>query len=114
MSSERAVAGSLILALIAAFVVLASGVLSAATETIDDAILQALRTSVSDPIGPPGLERAVLNLSALDSVAVTTLLVVIASLFLLLDHRPRQAALVIGVAVIAAIGLAVIKSAVGR
>lgn len=100
--------------LVVAFAALASGVLSAATEPFDDAILQALRTSVSDPVGPAWLERALLNLSALGSVAVTTLLVGVAALFLLLDQRPRQAMLVVGATVIAALGLTALKLAIGR
>ena len=112
MTSKRSIA--VIVVLVAAFVALASGVLSAATEPFDDALLQALRTSVSDPAGPAWLERAVLNLSALGSTAVTTLLVCVAALFLLLDARPRQALLVVATTAIAAIGLAALKQAIGR
>ena len=112
MKSKRAVIA--IIALIAGFIALASGVLSAATEPFDHAILQGLRTDVSDPMGPPWLERAVLNLSALGSVAVTTLIVSVAALFLLLDRRPRQALLVIATASSAAIGLTLLKQAIGR
>ena len=100
--------------LVVAFVALASGVLSAATAPFDDTILQALRTNASDPVGPAWLERAVLNLSALGSVAVTTLFVCVAALFLLLDQRPRQALLVVGATVIAALGLTALKLAIGR
>ena len=112
MSSKRV--GIVIAALVVAFVGLASGVLSAATEPIDHAILQAFRTDASDPAGPAWLERTVVNLSALGSVAVTTLLVSVAALFLLLDHRPRQAFLLIGATAIAALGLTALKLAIGR
>lgn len=110
--SKRAIL--LIVALLAGFAALASGVLAAATEPIDHAILQALRTDPSDPKGPPWLERAVLNISALGSVAVTTLIVCVAALFLLLDRRPRQALLVVATASSAAIGLTLLKQAIGR
>jgi undecaprenyl-diphosphatase len=101
-------------ALVAGFVALASGVLAAATEPIDHALLTALRADLGDPHGPLWLERTVLNLSALGSSAVATLVVCVAALFLLLDRRPRQALLVVGVASIAAIGLTLLKLAVGR
>ena len=55
-----------------------------------------------------------LNLSALGSVAVTTLIVSVAALFLLLDRRPRQALLVVATASSAAIGLTLLKQAIGR
>lgn len=100
--------------LVVGFVALASGVLAAATEPIDHALLQALRTDVSDPRGPVWLPRAVLNLSALGSGAVATLIVCVAALFLLLDRKPRQALLVVAVASLAALGLTVLKQAIGR
>ncbi|MBA3500915.1 MAG: phosphatase PAP2 family protein [Deltaproteobacteria bacterium] len=103
-----------IAALVTGFIGLASGVLSAATEPIDHAILQAFRTEVSDPAGPLWLERTVLNLSALGSAAVTTLLVSVAALFLMLDKRPRQALLLIGATSIAALGMTGLKLLIGR
>jgi undecaprenyl-diphosphatase len=112
VNAKRSIA--VIAALVAGFIGLASGVLSAATEPFDEALLQALRTSAADPHGPVWLERAVLNLSALGSSAVATLVVCVAALFLLLDHRPRQAVLVVGIASLAAIGLTLLKLAVGR
>lgn len=112
MSHKRSVI--VIVALVVGFIALASGVLAAATEPFDNALLQALRTPAGDPIGPVWLERAVLNLSALGSSAVAVLVVSVAALFLFLDKRPRQAMLVIGVASIAAIGLRLLKLGVGR
>lgn len=103
-----------IVALVVGFAALASGVLSAATEPFDHALLEALRTPQGDPRGPVWLERAVLNLSALGSSAVATLVVCVAALFLFLDHRPRQAVLVAGVASAAAIGLTLLKLGIGR
>lgn len=112
MTAKRSII--VIAALVVAFVVLASGVIASATEPIDFALLRALRTSASEPRGPVWLTSAVLDLSALGSTVVIVLVVVVASLFLLLDHRPRQAMLLIGVASVAAIGLRLIKLGVGR
>jgi undecaprenyl-diphosphatase len=112
VTSKRALV--LITALVVGFVALASGVLSAATDPFDRGLLHALRANPSDPLGPPWLERTVVNLSALGSAAVTTLLVCVAALFLLLDRRPRQALLVIATASTAAIILALLKNAIGR
>lgn len=114
MTSRRAIV--LIVALVVGFVVLATRVFTSATESVDLALLHAMRTgrNVSDPIGPAWLERAVVNLSALGSVAVTVLVVAIAALFLLLDRRPRQAMLLLGVTSLAAIGITVLKALFGR
>jgi undecaprenyl-diphosphatase len=112
MTTKRSII--VIVALIMGFVALASGVLAAATEPIDHALLQALRRDVSDPHGPAWLERTMLNLSALGSAAVTSLIVSVAALFLILDRRPRQAMLVVGAAGVAAIGLTLLKLSIGR
>jgi undecaprenyl-diphosphatase len=112
VSTKRAVI--VIGALVAGFIALASGVLSAATVPFDHALLTALRADAADPHGPLWLERTMLNLSALGSSAVATLVVCVAALFLVLDRRPRQALLVVGVAGIAAIGLTLLKLGVGR
>lgn len=112
MKSKRSIIA--IVALLVGFVALASGVLSAATEPIDHAILQAMRTDVSDPVGALWLERTVLNLSALGSAAVTTLLVCVGALFLLLDKRPRQALLLVGATSIAALGMSGLKLLIAR
>jgi undecaprenyl-diphosphatase len=55
-----------------------------------------------------------LNLSALGSAAVTSLIVSVAALFLILDRRPRQAMLVVGAMGLSAIGLTLLKLAIGR
>ena len=112
MKSKRSIIA--IVALVIGFIALASGVLSAATEPFDHAILQALRTDPSHPVGPLWLERTVLNLSALGSAAVTTLLVCVGALFLVLDKRPRQALLLIGATSIAALGMTGLKLLIGR
>ena len=112
MKSKRAV--PIIVALVAGFVALASGVLAAATDPFDHQLLNAFRTNASDPVGPPWLERTVLNLSALGSGAVTTLIVCVVALFLLLDRRPRQAILVIATTSAAAIFMVLLKNSIGR
>jgi undecaprenyl-diphosphatase len=101
-------------ALVMGFIALASSVLVAATEPIDHALLTVLRADASDPHGPLWLERTMLNISALGSSAVATLLVCVVALFLLLDRKPRQALLVVGIASAAAIGLTLLKLAFGR
>ncbi len=106
---------AVIVALLAAFAGLASNVLEAETDTIDRAILMALRSDDGvNPIGPVWLERGIVNLSALGSTSVTGLIVVLASLFLVLDRRPRQAILVAATAATAGIVLTVLKLLVGR
>jgi hypothetical protein len=57
------------------------------TDRIDRAILLAFRTSPSDPIGSPAVEAAVIHISALGSSAVTTLIVIIATLFCAEDKQ---------------------------
>ena len=102
-----------IVALVVGFAALASGVLAAATQAVDHALLESLRHG-DDPYGPVWLERAVMNLSALGSSAVVTLLVVVATLFLLLARRPRQAMLLVAITSISAIGLTLLKVGIGR
>jgi undecaprenyl-diphosphatase len=114
MSSKRAIAA--IVALVVGFIVLATRVFTSATESVDLALLQAFRSGqdLSDPLGPAWLERAVVNLSALGSVAVTVLFVAVAALYLVLDHRPRQAILLVAVTSAASIGITVLKMLFGR
>jgi undecaprenyl-diphosphatase len=68
-------------------------------EWFDHGILLALRETPSDPIGGPGVQAAVMHLSGLGSGAVTTLVTLIAVIYLLLAGRKRFAVLVIGCAV---------------
>ncbi|MBA3393563.1 MAG: phosphatase PAP2 family protein [Deltaproteobacteria bacterium] len=109
------VAVAVLIALIAAFAGLASNVLEAETDTIDHAILMALRSADgTNPIGPAWLERGIVNLSALGSTSVTVLIIVLASVFLLLDRRPRQAMLVIATTASAGFILLLLKTSIGR
>lgn len=101
--------------LLAAFAGLASNVLRAETDTIDRTILMALRSDDgTNPIGPAWLERGIVNLSALGSTSVTLVIIVLATLFLLLDRRPRQAMLVIATTASAGLILLLLKTAIGR
>jgi undecaprenyl-diphosphatase len=102
------------LGLVCAFMVLASHVSEAGTDAIDQAILQALRTDDGEPRGPQWLQRTAGNLSALGSAAVSTLVVVLASVFLILVRRTHQALLVIACGVGTAIAILAIKDFVGR
>jgi undecaprenyl-diphosphatase len=108
------IAFAAIAVLLGTFAVLASEVIEVETDTVDQAILLALRSTDGTPIGPVWLERAMVHLSSLGSVAVATLVVIATSAFLFLDRKPRQALLVIGGTVVVAIALEILKSYVGR
>jgi undecaprenyl-diphosphatase len=103
-----------VLLLIAGFALLAGEVAEAQTESFDHAILHALRDADGHARGPHWLQTALLNLSALGSTAVMTLLVTLAAAVLLLKRRARLALLVIGCGVGAAIAVIVLKDHVGR
>jgi undecaprenyl-diphosphatase len=103
-----------VLLLLAGFAILASEVHETETGSLDRAILRGLRDADGQPLGPHWLQTALLNLSALGSTAVATLVVVLASTFLLLKQRVRLALLVIGCGVGAAIMIIVLKDHVGR
>ena len=89
---------SIIGALLVTFLTIAHEV-GEGSEGFDHAILLGLRNSPSDPIGGPGLQAAVMHLSGLGSGAVTTLVTVIAIIFLCLAKRWRFAGLVLACAV---------------
>jgi len=80
-----------------------------ATDRIDSTILLAFRNSPSDPIGSPAVEAAVTHISALGSGAVTTLVVVIATLFFALAGRWRYALLMIACAVGTLVWMSLLK-----
>jgi undecaprenyl-diphosphatase len=93
----RLVSRLLVLAvLVWCFLGLATLAASTRGEGIDHAVLRALRTDAAgtDPVGPPWLESAFMNISALGSGAVATLVVIFVLGFLLLDRKPRLALLV--------------------
>lgn len=103
-----------VLALVAAFAALASEVLDAETQAIDVAILRALRGADGEPIGPRWLQGVIVNLSALGSSTIATLMVILASGFLILVKRTYQAAVVISCGIGTAILIWVLKPLFGR
>lgn len=104
------VAIATILMLGVGFVLLADEVVEAETTALDEAILRAMRDATGkEPIGPAWFERTMVNLSALGSVAVAMLVVALASSFLFLARRPRQALLVIGCALGTALAINLLK-----
>ncbi len=104
----------IIAVLLSCFAVLASEVAERETDAFDRAVLLWLRQGGADPLGPPWLERAVLDLSALGSGAVATVLVIIAAGFFVLDARPRQAALLAACTLSTWAAIAVLKQLYGR
>jgi undecaprenyl-diphosphatase len=96
-----------VLALI--FLRIGNEVSAGATDRIDRAILLAFRNSPSDPIGSPVIEAAVMHISALGSGAVTTLVVIIATLFFALAGRWRYAIFMVACAAGTAICMSLLK-----
>ena len=80
------------------------------TDRFDRAVLLAFRDSPSDPIGSPAVEAAVVQISALGSSAVTTLVVVIATLFFALAGRWRYAILMVVCTAGSAVCMTLLKS----
>ena len=80
-------------ALLGGFGLLADEVVEGDTLDFDTAILHSLRVpgDLKDPIGPPWLEDAFRDITALGSVAILTLLVVLIVLHLALSNRLRTA-----------------------
>ncbi len=108
------IAISAALALQIAFAVLASEVLEDETTAFDQTILRAFRDTNGMPVGPTWLKSTILNLSALGSVAVVTLIVGLAAIFLMLVKRRREAVLLVACAVGATVTLVVLKILFGR
>lgn len=83
--------------LLLAFVELAGEVMEGETTAFDRTILLALRVSgdPADPLGPPWLEAAARNLTALGSITVLTLITLFALGFLLLQEKRGAALLVL-------------------
>lgn len=75
------------------FVSLADLVSGGATESLDLAILLAMRSTsdLTDPIGPTWIEGTVRDFTALGSLAVLLLITLLAALYLLLRGRARAA-----------------------
>jgi len=106
----RVVAAMLAIGVLAlAFLKIGNEISEGETDRIDNAILLALRNSPADPIGPPAVEAAVMHISALGSGAVTTLVVLIATLFFALAGRWRHALLMVACAGGTLIGMTLLK-----
>ena len=83
------------------FGLIASEVVEGEPLAIDDAILTMLREpgNPAEPIGPPQLQEAARDVTALGSYAVLTLIVAAVALSLLFMHRWRTAAFIVGAVV---------------
>lgn len=81
-----------------AFGALASEMLEGETVAFDRAITHVFRVAPQfvEPIGSPWLPHAVIDITALGSVSILTLVTVLVFVFLLLSKRPHQALLVAG------------------
>ena len=79
------------------FIELAGEVVEGDTERLDRRLLMLFRDSsdLSNPLGPPWLEEAMRDLTALGSVLVLTTLTIAAALFLALAGRVRSALFVL-------------------
>lgn len=104
---------SIIGALIVTFLTIAHQVGEGA-EGFDHAILLGLRNAPDDPIGSDGVQAAVMHLSGLGSGAVTTLVTVIAIIFLCLAKRWRFAGLVLACAIGTLLVMMVLKGIYDR
>jgi undecaprenyl-diphosphatase len=84
-------------ALLFSFIKLAGEVMEGETLAFDKAILLALRSSgdTSDPIGPPWLEAAMRDLTALGSTAVLTIVTLAMAGLLLITRHPRLSGLLL-------------------
>ena len=102
------------LGLIMGFAALASEVMETETEAFDHVILRALRDTHGQPLGGLWLKGVIINLSALGSSTIATLLVIVASLFLFLVKRRHQALVVIACGLGTAVQIWVLKDFVGR
>lgn len=103
-------------AALSVFIKVAEEVLEGDTHNIDTRIIMVLRAAgnPADPLGPPWLEEAIRDITALGSPVVLGLFVVITALFLLLSGR-RRLALFMLVATLGGTALVnVLKAAVAR
>lgn len=95
--------------LIVAFIKIARAVSGDETRLFDEAILLALRTTPSDPIGPEAFTDAVMHLSGLGSGSVTGLIVLIATAFLAISGHRRYALLMLACSVGTLIWMSLLK-----
>src|SRR5690606_21589892 len=99
-----------------AFAELADAVRQEETRSVDERVLRALRSDPAglDPIGPDWVARAMVDISALGSPAVTTLIVIVVAGFLVLGKKPRLAVLVIASALASAGSMLALKALFDR
>jgi len=95
------IVSAIILALLAAFLKLGAEVAELELDALDRAVLASLRSADGTPVGPRWLARAMLDVTALGSSTVMTLVTAIAVFYLALARR-RALALVVAVASIGA------------
>ena len=100
----KLIVGAVILALLAAFLKLGSEVAELEFDALDRAVLASLRDADGTPIGPLWLARSMLDVTALGSGTVATIVTTIAVLYLVLARR-RALALVVAVAAIGGWGV---------
>jgi len=106
---ELAIIGALIVTFLGIAHAVGSG-----SESFDHAILLGLRDSPEDPIGGPDVQAAIMHLSGLGSGAVTTLVTIIAVLFLCLAGRWRFAGLVVACAAGTLVAMMILKGIYDR
>ena len=99
------------------FLALADEVTEGDTASFDSAVLLALRTNpndLGDPIGPPGFEEMMRDLTALGGVAVLTLLTAGVVSFLLIQGKRQDALLVLVATGGGAVLMTLLKDVYGR
>jgi undecaprenyl-diphosphatase len=109
-------AAAAVVLMLAGFGVLADEVVEGSTLAFDRAVLLALRVpgNLTDPIGPSWLEEGARDVTALGSVAVLTLLVVVIAGHLMLVGRARTGWFLVGAAVGGTIISTVLKNIFNR
>lgn len=101
---SKLIVGASILVLLAAFLKLGSEVAELEFDAFDRAVLASLRGADGTPVGPPWLARSMLDITALGSGTVATIVTTIAVLSLVLARR-RALALIVAVASIGGWGV---------
>ncbi|MDQ3334142.1 MAG: phosphatase PAP2 family protein [Myxococcota bacterium] len=96
--------------LVLAFIKIGRAVTGAETHELDNRILLALRNAPDDPIGSDAFQSAVMHISALGSGAVTSLIVLIATLFFALAGHVRYALLMVACSLGTLLGMFLLKT----
>src|SRR5258707_14709327 len=77
------------------FAALADEVMEGGTQAIDRKLLLAMRRSDGSPIGPPALQEAARDITALGGIAVLSLLTLFTAAYLALDGKAHMALFVV-------------------